>query len=533
MGQGQSTSLTNLDGNNNEEIKPLQMFKKEADYMNELLSLIMSNNRRFHDEELNFLDNSVCDNFVFILESNLNKHLKVEVRELSENLLLIPKGQTEFLKKEQLCQLVTRHYRSIFEIIQLIKEVYDTDNFGNNSLLGICSQLIYMDDNNNRMIINFCSGIHREEDPSFQPQFIIDTQKSKKQPRSNSKVRSKRNANTQTRSKSRSNSKFYQPPEINLQTSNIFGKMEKEDKTDSDEFKFAQENLEQDNENRLANDDDQKISQEDEKNNSQNKGMFSRLFGWGGQKGGNISKMNQTNSVDLAELKGFSLLFEKFLNDIERAVVMNNFRQILSSRDTTFSFYNKRNHDNAQHLNANAMKTIRKRNRQAFIDAVMCGDALLSQEEYVQIFTSDARSRSCNKVAAFNRENEIQQEKLKGTISTRVQIDPYNPIFAPYCTDKKMIVIDMNQIKKEDATKLKTMFDELQNDYKLNMEFLHGIMKNVIVYDKNKKLYTLVDLTSIQVEELKDKVKKIIVQFYFKSLINYQNLLDFALSLIQ
>ncbi len=549
----------------------LKLFEEETQFMNELLMLVMSNHKAFHDDQQNFLDEAVCENFNFVMESRLQKHLKVELKDLSEDLLLIPRGDNA--KKEELCRMVISHYRGIFETVALIRKVFNTDNYGNNSLLGMCAQLIQFKENDNVLSIDYCSGIHRENRvavkiprPATNPGNLKNKTRNNK---SNQNVNSNANANalpvitqktnntatitnttplanvanaTNTSNAVASNAvanssmpitdQATQPSQPNIiqRIADFFAGRRKTDNiTQTTQVPPPQTGGYKHNTYKHYTYKEKPNKQKSNKQKPNNKTHKRRTI----QKGGQLV-FNEANSVDLRELNGFSLLYDRFLDDNERAIVMVNFRNI---------FQNKvQKHDMlVSNTNSNVNATLPispqlyQRNRRSFVDAVLCGDALMTNEDYGKMFAVEdvgndkIRAKMCDPASPFKKPVNTNQFKEQA-LSTRVQIDPVNPIFAPYCAERKTVTLDLKQLSDTNAaTELKKMFTEMKKEYKTNIEYLHALLKNLVVFDRSKGLYTLKHVDAEEIADIKDKVKKIVVQFFFKALLHYQNILDFAL----
>ena len=516
----------------------LKLFEEETQFMNELLMLVMSNHKAFHDDQQNFLDEAVCENFNFVMESRLQKHLKVELKDLSEDLLLIPRGDNA--KKEELCRMVINHYRGIFETVALIRKVFNTDNYGNNSLLGMCAQLIQFKEKDNILSIDYCSGIHRENRVAVKlPRPATNPDNLKNKTRNN---KAKQNANTDSNANAlpaviqKTNNTGTIANSAHL--ANAANAANAIPNTSMPITEAPQPNIIQ----RIADffagrRNTGNITQTTQApppqtgghkhNKKTNKNKRYK------QKGGQFV-FNEANSVDLRELNGFSLLYDRFLDDTERAIVMANFRNIFQNKvhkhDMLVSNTNSQ-------VNATLPTSpqLYQRNRRSFVDAVLCGDALMTNEDYAKMFAVEdmgndkIRSKMCDPASPFKKPVNANQLKAQA-LSTRVQIDPVNPIFAPYCTERKTITLDLKQLSDTNAaTELKKMFTEMKKEYKANIEYLHALLKNLVVFDKSKGLYTLKQVNAEEIADIKDKVKKIVVQFFFKALLHYQNILDFAL----
>ena len=86
---------------------------------------------------------SKCYNMEIININQLYKFKKIEVSKI-ENLLLIPKS--EISTKKEYCDKIVSHYKRILQLIHCIKQIYDLENNGKNSISAIISKNINVDD---------------------------------------------------------------------------------------------------------------------------------------------------------------------------------------------------------------------------------------------------------------------------------------------------------------------------------------------------------------------------------------------------
>lgn len=126
-------------------------FKQEFDELNSIVTQIINN------QEKKVFD---CSNYTLVLESQLQKHLKIELQDLKDNIIFIPhinhvSPKNVLLKKDELCKLISRHYKKVIEILSLIKHVYDLEHSGKNSLAGMTIRNIRVD-KKNIMELSYC-----------------------------------------------------------------------------------------------------------------------------------------------------------------------------------------------------------------------------------------------------------------------------------------------------------------------------------------------------------------------------------------
>lgn len=144
------------------------VFSKELSKLNKIVNKLVSNDDKFVNPNYNFLFEDVCKNYTIMWEKELNKHLKIDLDNLSGSLYLLPKKDNIVSKdddveinKHELCQKISKHYVKILYILSLVKTVYDLENDGDNSLAGIMKRNVNVVDNN-IMEISYCSIPHKD-----------------------------------------------------------------------------------------------------------------------------------------------------------------------------------------------------------------------------------------------------------------------------------------------------------------------------------------------------------------------------------
>ena len=142
------------------------ILKGEIQSLNNIVTKLVTENDMFADQEYNFLSEDVCEKYQVVLESDLNKMLKIELKSLGENLLLIPRDEEQKLlqqknmKKNEICTKVANHYIKILYVLCLIKYVYNLEKYGDLSLAGIIFRNISI--TKNMFTVTFCK--HAQKD---------------------------------------------------------------------------------------------------------------------------------------------------------------------------------------------------------------------------------------------------------------------------------------------------------------------------------------------------------------------------------
>ena len=140
---------------------PKHIMEDELARLNQIVTAVVREDNLFQNNEYNFLSQDVCSKYQVILESDLNKQLKLDIKSIGESLLLIPRDGEQALltkrnlKKDEICTRVANHYMKILYILCLIKYVYNAERYGDLSIAGILFRNIVISKDTFQM--HFCS----------------------------------------------------------------------------------------------------------------------------------------------------------------------------------------------------------------------------------------------------------------------------------------------------------------------------------------------------------------------------------------
>jgi hypothetical protein len=139
------------------------VFKKELTILNSIVNNIINEKDVFNNNNYNFLSEDVCDKYTVVLEEELTKYLKLDIKSLGQSLFIIPKDDDKLTKlklnKKQICEKISNHYIKILYIMSLVKYVYNIEMDGDLSIAGIIMRNIRVLDD--IMEINFCDLPHK------------------------------------------------------------------------------------------------------------------------------------------------------------------------------------------------------------------------------------------------------------------------------------------------------------------------------------------------------------------------------------
>lgn len=162
--------MGNLTSKQNENFKGV--FGKELQFLNNICySIINKDTNKFKKNEYNMFMNELNNNYLLILEKNLNKHLKLDLENLNSSLYFVPKQQpnvidfvsdkgmfskeNKFIKKSEISSMIGNHYSTILNMVKTIANVYDIEGGGDYSIAGIVQRNIKLE--NDLLVVNYCN----------------------------------------------------------------------------------------------------------------------------------------------------------------------------------------------------------------------------------------------------------------------------------------------------------------------------------------------------------------------------------------
>ena len=162
---------------NTSQIKTKHIFENELSELNAVVNNIINDEDLFKNKNYNFLSKDVCNQHYILMESELSKHLKVNLGELGMALYLIPKHdeariEKSKVNKKEICQKISHHYMKILYILCLIKYVYNLEQYGDFSISGIIFRNIKIVEN--IMEINFCNVPQKDYNKQVSDAYKMD-----------------------------------------------------------------------------------------------------------------------------------------------------------------------------------------------------------------------------------------------------------------------------------------------------------------------------------------------------------------------
>ena len=114
-----------------------------------------------------------------------------------------------------------------------------------------------------------------------------------------------------------------------------------------------------------------------------------------------------------------------------------------------------------------------------------------------------------------------------GHISS-MMVNEGNPIFdLSMCSDQLSYIIDKTAITRDERRKLEGLYNHMLKTYEKTLSDIVGFMDKLVVVSGRDK-WELRDLNTDDVDALQKDLKRLVTLFFYTSLRNYHNLLDYA-----
>jgi hypothetical protein len=99
-----------------------------------------------------------------------------------------------------------------------------------------------------------------------------------------------------------------------------------------------------------------------------------------------------------------------------------------------------------------------------------------------------------------------------------------------HCFSRKQVMIPMtNAMKDENVRELVALYKEMRQNYIKNVDLVLAILGRLIVKDDQQ--FKLKDIDTAELEAVIHEVKRVVIMFYVQSIVDFQTLLDYALTL--
>lgn len=199
------------------------------------------------------------------------------------------------------------------------------------------------------------------------------------------------------------------------------------------------------------------------------------------------------SNVDFSNLEGLHVFVENFLTPVER------------------------------HVFVEQLKAVFARKQKYRVEEMVCNDTLVTLEEYNMMY-----QKRFNKPFTCANTHEFKREH---SVDLMFEIAENNPIMhSKHCYSRKNILIPLtNHAKDPDVKMLVDLYADIRKHYFENIDMVLAILGRFLV--KEGSTYKLKDIDSAALEAVVHELKRVVVMFYVQSIVDYQAMLDFALTL--
>ena len=201
----------------------------------------------------------------------------------------------------------------------------------------------------------------------------------------------------------------------------------------------------------------------------------------------------QTANIDFKNLEGLHVFVESFLTPVEK------------------------------HVFVEQLKAVFARKQRYRIEDMVCNDTLVTLDDYNYIYANKFKKDfDCSNAHRYRRQH---------TVDLMFEIGPNNPILhSQYCYSKKDLFIPLLNAKNNPhVNAIVEIYKGMRKHYIDNVGLILELLGKLVTKDSTNT-YKLKDISSTQLEEIVTELKRIIIMFYVQSIVDFQVLLDYALS---
>lgn len=120
-----------------------ETFNNEMSILNTYLNNIISINGLEPNAEYKVSYENLCEKFTYVVEKRLHRHQKVYIEELHDNVIIIPRNNTnKNVNKSEICNAIANHYNRVLKLVHTMRWILDIENNSKYSISGIGMQNI-------------------------------------------------------------------------------------------------------------------------------------------------------------------------------------------------------------------------------------------------------------------------------------------------------------------------------------------------------------------------------------------------------
>lgn len=210
------------------------------------------------------------------------------------------------------------------------------------------------------------------------------------------------------------------------------------------------------------------------------------------------SNISGSGEVDLSSVAGLAYFCDAYLSPEERNAFLLQFGNIISKTDFAET-----------------------------VEAVSCGDALMTVPEYAAIYKRLGIPMICS-TKRFQQYQEIV--KLQ-RLSYRVKARSAHLIVPGTCANVRSVSVPVTSKPSPEVKRLLELFTVMHDDYRKSLQKVTALLRELTEFDKAQGAHRLKQLNAKQLTSVKTRVKKAITEFYLLPLINFWLLLSYAKTL--
>lgn len=230
--------------------------------------------------------------------------------------------------------------------------------------------------------------------------------------------------------------------------------------------------------------------------------------------------------IDLGNLEGMSFFSNYFLSPSESSVFVSLLRMILSRKNKSIVRSKICSMLAESKLSKDLLSEIEKLFMKRFNAKLVC-----TKEDKPEPHggssntTANSSSSSSTTNASTNASSSSLTKGGTRRIDLSVMIEKDNPIFhTRLCMSSNQLMVKLDTTE---GKKLLSMYKDMQSNYKNAINDVQSIIDK-LVYKNGNNEYVLKDITKESLHMIIEDAKTKIKIFYLQSIVDYQNILDFA-----
>jgi hypothetical protein len=205
-------------------------------------------------------------------------------------------------------------------------------------------------------------------------------------------------------------------------------------------------------------------------------------------------------TIDFADIKGWRMFSELILDPTERKAFALEFQAALD----------------------------RSASR---IRASSCRDGVLTTKEREELYDRYVAERKpvvAKSCKARRAPAAPPADEVAVDVPSLLRVPADNPIMgAAFCYDARKVILPLDKSSAE-SKRARALLDKMRRNYSKGLKDVHALLD--LVVDRSGDAVDIRDLDAVDVDGVVQKVKAIVKKFFLRTLLDYQELLDYCLS---